>query len=117
MKTFTSARKLKVFSKTYDLKFVPNLEGEGTDGNRGALDGQQLFYDEEIRIRKNLPEHIQWRTTWHEALHSILMQIGWPELGSNETFIESISNCVCQVIEDNQFMSNPNLIKTRRNSK
>ena len=104
MKNFTNARRLKVFSKTYDLSFVLDLEGEDQEGNTHNLDGHHLYYEEQIKIKENNPISIQWKTLWHEVVHSILPQIGYGELASNEPFVESLSNCICQVLQDNPFM-------------
>lgn len=51
-----------------------------------------------IQIRRNLKKELKELTFIHESTHSILLTLGYEELGRDEVFVERLSKAIHQVI-------------------
>lgn len=97
-------KKLKILAKTYDVKKgnTKKLAKEyGVEDDKFCLFGFHSTFRNEIWLNQDVGDQELRVTLMHECIHSILGQLGYIELDSNEIFINGFSTALVQLLIDN----------------
>ena len=88
--------RVKILGRTYRLIYTPVIsQGE-------AKAGEIDHFKSTIKICSELTDDHKKIVLLHEALHAILMQLGFYEEHDNENLICSLSTSIYQLIKDNE---------------
>ncbi len=58
--------------------------------------GEIIFSDAAIHIKRGMPREVTKATICHEAFHGILVQLGYLDLNDDEQFVTAIGNAIAQ---------------------
>ena len=88
-------KKIKICGVPYKIKEVDVID----ESTEGVTLGQIIGSKGIILIKKNQPKEIKKSTLFHEVFHGILTSLGYDELSSNETFVQSVSIAMYQMFD------------------
>ena len=78
---------------------VPHQIIEVNDNFDGGNCGMIDHIKNEIYINNKLSEEGRKETICHEIVHGILVHLGYNELSTNETLVQSLGNAIYQTFE------------------
>lgn len=87
--------KIDICGIPYKVKEVSTIDEE----LEGVTLGKIICSKCKILLKKGLPEGLKRSVLYHEILHGILIQIGYTESSDDETFVQGLSNVLCQMFE------------------
>lgn len=88
-------KKINICGIPFKIKEVPVIE----EADEGITQGQIIYSQAKIFIKKDLPKRLKRVVLFHEALHGMLVQLGYNNLSCDETFVQSLSNAMSQMFE------------------
>lgn len=88
-------KKIKICGITFKIKEVNTID----EGEEGITQGQILYSEAKIFIKKGLPKELKKAVIFHEVLHGMLVQLGYTQLSSDETFVQSLSGLMFQMFD------------------
>jgi hypothetical protein len=95
---------IKIGAVTYQITeydWPPDKDG-------GQAMGRHAEFKGEIMLMRAMPPDVKRAVLWHEAIHAILEHAGQPQEDSTlEGMIDAIAHGVCEVLQDNLWLSEP----------
>lgn len=61
--------------------------------------GQITYAKAEIKINKDMPEHLIKEAICHEVVHGMLLHLGYNDLCNDEQFVQALGNAINQTFE------------------
>lgn len=86
---------IDIMGITFEVKEVEVID----EAAEGIVNGEIVYSQATIYLKKSLPADLKKQTLYHEILHGILVMIGQNELSCDETLVQSLSNAIYQMFE------------------
>ena len=86
---------IKIFNVPFKIEEVDVIDEAG----EGITQGQIVYSESKIYIKKSLPKELKKSVLFHEVLHGMLEMLGYPKLSEDETFVQGMSMLMYQMFD------------------